>query len=92
VKGGFSFSRLAQKFVPFETRRQFCSLCSETLGFLIDTFGESFETATLHDTTSLLRVLTAGFASSNRNMPPRIFQSNENTKSKQATADFKLGH
>ena len=57
MKGGFSLSGLAQKLVPFSAGWQFFSLYSESLGFLIETFGESqdvFETATLHDTTSLL--------------------------------------
>jgi hypothetical protein len=61
---------------------QFFSLYSESFGFLIETFWKSqhvLETATLHDTTSLLRVLTVGFASLELRMPAaaRQFQSEQ---------------
>jgi hypothetical protein len=80
VKSGFGLARLAEKQVPFGAMRQCLGLSSETRGFLIETFWESqnvFETTTLHDTTSLLRVLTVGFAISDHNMPTigRQFQS-----------------
>ncbi|KJC62060.1 hypothetical protein UP10_01340 [Bradyrhizobium sp. LTSPM299] len=70
MKSGFGLASLAKKFVPFGSGRQFFGLCSETLGFLIETFWESqnvFETTTLHDTPLGFRVLTVGFQSSDPN-------------------------
>jgi len=80
VEGGFGLASLAKKLVPFRAVRQFFGLYSQTFNFLIETFRESQNVlvpTTLHDTTSLLRVLTVWFASSGHNMPTtgRQFQS-----------------
>jgi hypothetical protein len=63
VKSRFGVASLAKKSVSFVAMWQFFRLCSKAFGFLIETFREGqdvLETATLHDTTSLLRVLTVG--------------------------------
>jgi hypothetical protein len=84
VQSGLGLASLAKKLVPFGTGRQFIGLYSQTFDFLIETFWESQDIpvpTTLHDTTSCLRVLTVGFASSDHNMPTigRQFQSGHNS-------------
>jgi hypothetical protein len=54
VRSGLGLPGFAEKFLAFNAGRQLPCLCSETFGFLVETFWESqnvFETATLHDTT-----------------------------------------
>ena len=90
AQGGLGLSSLAQKHRTLMVAwRELFSFRPEAFDLLVETMRERqnvFEPATLHDTTSCLRVLAVGFCSSNPNMPRRAgqFQSEQFTVSHRA--------
>lgn len=83
VRGCFSLPGFADHFVPLRARWKQFGFSSQAFCF----FGKSFfkrlglsETATQHDATSCIRVLTVGFCSSDPNMQSQgdLFQVNRN--------------
>src|SRR3984893_17047179 len=83
AQGGLSLSNLAQKHLTFMVAwREFFSFRPEAFDLLVETIWERqnvFEPATLHDTTSCLRVLTVGLRAHRRflnmQLPGSRFQS-----------------
>jgi hypothetical protein len=70
--GGFSLPGPFEQDVPLWTWPKLSSLGFQVFGKVFQSIGKGqsiLETATLHDTTSGLRVPTVGFESSNLNMP-----------------------